>query len=79
MLFTNIGAYNFQSSSFEIQDDDLDPIILGADSKNISDIYYIVMDEYAPLRTLDEVFDYDNSNFIEIFGRQRLLCYKKQS
>ncbi len=61
----NIGAYNFQSSSFEIQDDDLDPIILGADSKNISDIYYIVMDEYAPLRTLDEVFDYDNSNFIE--------------
>ena len=55
----NIGAYNFQSSSFEIQDDDLDPIILGADSKNISDIYYIVMDEYAPLRTLDEVFDYD--------------------
>ena len=61
----NIGAYNFQSSSFEIQDDDLDPIILGADSKNISDIYYIVMDEYAPLRTLDEVFDYDNSNYVE--------------
>ena len=61
----NIGAYNFQSSSFEIQDDDLDPIILGADSKNISDIYYIVMDEYASLRTLDEVFDYDNSNFVE--------------
>lgn len=60
-----IGVYNFQSSSFEIQDNELEPIILGDDSKNIPDIYYIMMDEYASLRTLNEVFDYDNSNFIE--------------
>ena len=61
----NIGAYNFQSSSFEVQDDSFNSIILGNDFKNTSDIYYIVMDEYASLRILDKIYDYDNSNFVE--------------
>jgi len=61
----NIGIYNFQSSSFEVQDDSFNSIILGNDFKNTSDIYYIVMDEYASLRILDKIYDYDNSNFVE--------------
>ena len=41
------------------------PITLENDFKNFPDIYYIVLDEYAPLRTLDVFYDYDNSDFIK--------------
>ena len=61
----NIGVYDFQSSSFEVQDNNFNSMILETDFKNTPDIYYIIMDEYAPLRTLDKIYGYDNSNFVE--------------
>lgn len=35
------------------------------DSSNLPDIYYIIFDEYARQDTLEEFWDYDNSEFID--------------
>ena len=64
LVFFNIVAYNFENfSSFD--DDVYEPILLGSDLNNLPDIYYIVLDEYAPFRTLDTVYNYDNSDFVK--------------
>ena len=60
----NIGTSNFENFS-DYQDEMYIPITLENDFKNFPDIYYIVLDEYAPLRTLNVFYNYDNSDFIK--------------
>lgn len=60
----NIGASNFENFS-DYQDEMYAPITLENNSKNFPDVYYIMLDEYAPLRTLNTFYDYDNSDFIK--------------
>ena len=60
----NIGIFNFENLN-NYQDEMDVPITLENNLKNFPDVYYIVLDEYAPLRTLDTFYDYDNSNFIK--------------
>ena len=56
LVFFNIIAYNFENfSSFD--DETYEPIILGNNLNSLPDIYYIVLDEYAPLRTLDTFYN----------------------
>ena len=57
----NIGTSNFENFS-DYQDEMYIPITLENDFKNFPDIYYIVLDEYAPLRTLNVFYNYDNSD-----------------
>jgi len=64
LVFFNIIAYNFENfSSFD--NEVYEPILLGNDLNDLPDIYYIVLDEYAPLRTLDTVYNYDNRDFVK--------------
>jgi len=64
LVFFNIIAYNFENSS-SFDDEVYEPILLGNDLNDLPDIYYIVLDEYAPLRTLDTAYNYDNSDFVK--------------
>ena len=64
VVFLNIGMYNFQN--FTSYEDETNNFILSENNlKNLPDVYYIVLDEYAPLRTLNMFYDYDNADFIE--------------
>ena len=47
----NIGVSNFENLN-NYQDEMYAPITLENNLKNFPDVYYIVLDEYAPLRTL---------------------------
>ena len=77
LVFFNIIAYNFENfSSFD--DETYEPIILGNNLNSLPDIYYIVLDEYAPLRTLDTFYNYDNSNFVK-FLQERGFYVAKNS
>ena len=76
-VFLNIGAYNFENFS-DFEDETHESIILGNNLKNLPDIYYIVLDEYAPLRTLDMFYNYDNSNFVK-FLQERGFYVAKNS
>ena len=70
LVFFNIVAYNFEN--FNNLDDKGDDLIISGDNlKDLPDIYYIVLDEYAPLRTLDTFYGYDNTDFVE--ERRKLL------
>ena len=64
----NIGTSNFENFS-AYQDEIQPPIVLENDLENLPDIYYIVLDEYAPLRTLNMFYDYDNSHFIKFLQK----------
>ena len=77
LVFFNIIAYNFENfSSFD--DETYESIILGNNLNSLPDIYYIVLDEYAPLRTLDTFYNYDNSNFVK-FLQERGFYVAKNS
>ena len=76
-VFLNIGAYNFENFS-DFEDETHESIILGNNLKNLPDIYYIVLDEYAPLRTLNMFYNYDNSDFVE-FLQERGFYVTKNS
>ena len=75
-IFLNIGIYNFENTYNNFQEESSNPIILGNDFKKTPDVYYIVMDEYAPLRTLEGVFDYDNSNFVKFLEEKGFYVTK---
>ena len=64
LIFFNITTYNFENFS-SFNDETYEPIIVGNNLSSLPDIYYIVLDEYAPLRTLNTVYDYDNSDFVK--------------
>ena len=64
-IFLNIGIYNFENSYGNFQEENSNHVVLGNDFKETPDIYYIIMDEYAPLKTLENFYDYDNSDFIK--------------
>ena len=71
----NIGTANFEN--FSVYQDEIPPIIvLENDFKNFPDVYYIVLDEYAPLRTLNMFYDYDNSNFIKFLQERDFFVTK---
>ena len=77
LVLINIAAYNFENfSGFE--DETHEPNILVNNLKNSPDIYYIVLDEYAPLRTLNVFYNYDNTDFIE-FLQERDFYVAKSS
>ena len=77
LVFFNIAAYNFEN--FNNLDDETDDLIIsGNNLKDIPDIYYIVLDEYAPLRTLDTFYGYDNTDFVE-FLQERGFYVTKNS
>ena len=64
VVFLNIGMYNFQNfTDYEGETNNFTPS--ENNLKNLPDVYYIVLDEYAPLRTLNMFYDYDNTDFIE--------------
>ena len=77
VVFLNIGMYNFQN--FTSYEDETNNFILSENNlKNLPDVYYIVLDEYAPLRTLNMFYDYDNADFIE-FLQERGFYVTKNS
>ena len=77
LVLLNIGTYNFANfNSFE--DELYNPTILANENNNLPDIYYIVLDEYAPLRTLNTFYDYDNSDFTK-FLQERGFYVAKNS
>ncbi|SVB26820.1 uncharacterized protein METZ01_LOCUS179674, partial [marine metagenome] len=75
-VFFSIGIYNFENTYNNFQVEDSNPIVLGNDFKKTPDIYYIVMDEYAPLRTLEKFYDYDNSDFIKFLEEKGFYVTK---
>ena len=77
LIFFNITAYNFENFS-SFNDETYEPIIVGNNLGSLPDIYYIVLDEYAPLRTLNTVYDYDNSDFVK-FLQERDFYIAKNS
>ena len=75
LIFFNITAYNFENfSSFD--DETYEPTIAGNNPNGLPDIYYIVLDEYAPLRTLNTVYDYDNSDFVKFLQERNFYVAK---
>ena len=77
LIFFNITIYNFENFS-SFNDETYEPIIVGNNLGSLPDIYYIVLDEYAPLRTLNTVYDYDNSDFVK-FLQERDFYIAKNS
>jgi len=77
LIFFNITAYNFENFS-SFNDETYEPIIVGNNLGSLPDIYYIVLDEYAPLRTLNTVYGYDNSDFVK-FLQERDFYIAKNS
>ena len=75
-IFLNIGIYNFENYYGNFQEDNSNHVFLGNDFKKTPDIYYIVMDEYAPLRTLEKFYDYDNSDFIKFLEEKGFYVTK---
>ena len=75
-VFFSIGIYNFENTYNNFQVEDSNPIVLGNDFKKTPDIYYIVVDEYAPLRTLEKFYDYDNSDFIKFLEEKGFYVTK---
>tara|TARA_B110001454_G_scaffold198634_1_gene202887 strand:+ start:145 stop:1698 length:1554 start_codon:yes stop_codon:yes gene_type:complete len=61
-LLINIGMFTFQNQSV-LDENNSVPLSLSNIPENVPDVYYIIMDEYAPSKTLENVYDYDNSNF----------------
>ena len=75
-VFFSIGIYNFENIYNNFQVEDSNPIVLGNDFKKTPDIYYIVVDEYSPLRTLEKFYDYDNSDFIKFLEEKGFYVTK---
>jgi hypothetical protein len=75
-VFFNIGIYNFENSNYNFQAENFNPIVLGNDFKKTPDVYYIIMDEYAPLGTLERFYDYDNSDFIKFLEERGFYVTK---
>ena len=61
----NIGMYNLENSYIDFQDETSNSVVLGNNFNNTPDVYYIMLDEYGSLATLDKSYNYDNSDFIE--------------
>ncbi len=44
--------------------------------ENKPNVYYIIMDEYAPLRTLEKIYEYDNSDFVNFLEDKNFYVAK---
>jgi len=61
----SIGAYELKRPSFA-PEDTTDAIVLDpGETDTFPDIYYIVLDAYASAGVLEEIFGFDNSEFID--------------
>ena len=75
-IILNIGIYNFENTYNNFQEENSNPIILGNDFTKTPDVYYIILDEYAPLKTLENFYDYDNSDFIKFLEEKGFYVTK---
>ena len=75
-VFLNIGIYNFENYYDDFQEENSNHVVLGNDFKKTPDIYYIIMDEYASLKTLENFYDYDNSDFIKFLEEKGFYVTK---
>ena len=75
-VILNIGIYNFENYYGNFHEENSNHVVLGNDFKKTPDIYYIVMDEYAPLRILENFYDYDNSDFIKFLEEKGFYVTK---
>ena len=71
----NIGIYNFENPSNNFQDE-TNSIILGDTFDNTPDVYYIMLDEYASLGTLDKFYNYDNTGFTKFLHAHNFYVTK---
>jgi hypothetical protein len=81
----NIGIYKFNLIT-NVQDKNIyienrDSNIVGLEHKKpLRDIYYIILDEYASSRTLNEIYKYDNSEFTDyLINEEFYIATKSQS
>lgn len=67
--FITVGTYQIRNRARErevgVASESLTRVDSGQRSGRLPDIYYIILDRYANTATLDEVYSYDNSAFIE--------------
>ena len=66
----NIGVYEFKTkSTWQDNDNSMEGRATtttdSGDASTLRDIYYIILDGYAPSRTLEEIYDFDNGTFDE--------------
>ena len=75
-IILNIGIYDFENYHDDSLEENSNQVVLGNDLEKTPDIYYIVMDEYAPLKTLEKFYDYDNSDFIKFLEERGFYVTK---
>ena len=75
-IILNIGIYNFENYNDDSLEKDSNQVVLDNDLEKTPDIYYIIMDEYAPLKTLERFYDYDNSDFIKFLEERDFYVTK---
>jgi hypothetical protein len=61
----SIGAYELKRPSFAPEDTTAAIALDPGETDTLPDIYYIVLDAYASAGVLEELFDFDNSEFID--------------
>jgi hypothetical protein len=61
----SIGAYELKRPSIAPEDTTAAIVLDPGETDTLPDIYYIVLDAYASAGVLEEIFDFDNSEFID--------------
>lgn len=55
---------------YEYRPEMVKPVIDGATKNNLPDIYYIVLDGYGRADILNQIYNYDNSEFLKFLGQK---------
>jgi len=76
-IIFNISLFSFQNevTTLDSQNDNFNfenKISL----ENKPNVYYIIMDEYAPLRILEKIYEYDNSDFVNFLKDKNFYVAK---
>jgi len=61
----SIGAYELKRPSVAPEDTNAAIVLDPGETDTLPDIYYIILDAYASASALEELFDFDNSEFID--------------
>ena len=75
----NIGIYDFQQQDISYENYDIAELQTGGQLYNMPNIYYILLDEYAPQETLLDAYDFDNSEFLNFLNEQGFVAKKSYS
>ena len=77
-IIFNISVFTFQNdlTTLDSEDVNFDFENIKLFLENKPSVYYIIMDEYAPLRTLEKVYEYDNSDFIKFLEDEGFFVTK---